>query len=423
MHPVGDPGSIEGLLVAVLIGFLIGIDRERAEVRKGQPLLAGVRTFPLIALVGAVSVFLSDAGGSLLVVATFLAIATISAISYARASRAGSIGATTEIAALVTFLLGALAGAGEILVAGGCGVLVAILLVAKPRLEAFSRALSEEELLAALELAVISGIVLPLLPDRGFGPWGVLNPFDIWLVVVLVSAFSFAGFAAMRVFGAKRGVQLAAVLGALVSSTAVTLSLARRARQDPELARTAAGVTALASSVMCVRIAVFAGAVGSGLLPRLLPVLVAIAGVGSLLGTLQLRTASEPAANPAQSPIRNPFDLRGALIFAGLYALVLLVVRSAQEFLGSPGSYLSAVLSALVDVDAITIAFARAGPGASGWREPAAAVTLAVIVNTLVKLGIVICLGQGRFRTRAALSLSLMAAAGAVAGVLVYLGF
>jgi len=236
-------GSFERLLVALLVGFLIGLDRERAEVRKHHQLFAGIRTFPLIALAGAVPMLVVDIAGSALVVASFLAVAAIAVVSYIRSSAAGGIGATTEVAALATFLLGALAGAGQLVVAGAAGVGVAVLLVAKPRLEAFSRALTAEELSAALELAVISVIVLPLLPNRGYGPWQVLNPFGIWLVVVLVTTLSFAGFVAVRVWGERQGLAIAAGIGAVVSSTAVTIAMATRSRTHKDLA----GVTAAAA--------------------------------------------------------------------------------------------------------------------------------------------------------------------------------
>jgi len=146
------------------------------------------------------------------------------------------------------------------------------LLVAKPRLEAFSRALTEEELTAALELAVISVIILPLLPNRGYGPWQALNPFEIWLIVVLVSGLS-CGVHRDSPFGQQRGMTLTGVAGSLVSSTALTVAMATQARATRELAPTAAAATVLASTIMCVRVAVLAGAVNVAILPRLLPVL------------------------------------------------------------------------------------------------------------------------------------------------------
>ena len=198
-------GAIERLLVALLVGFLIGLDRERAEVRKGHAEFAGVRTFPLIALAGCIPMLVFDRTGPVLLAVAFLAVAAVTVISYHREVQEGRVGATTEVAAIGTFLLGALAGAGEIVLAAAAGVAVSVLLVAKPKLEAFSRALSPEELNAVLELAVISVIVLPLLPNRGYGPWQVLNPRGIWWVVVLVTALSFAGFVAVRLLGERRG--------------------------------------------------------------------------------------------------------------------------------------------------------------------------------------------------------------------------
>jgi len=203
------PGEVLRLLVAILIGFLIGLDRERAEVRKQHQLFAGVRTFALIALAGAVPALMLEHWGAIPLLASFLAVAGVVIVAYARSSAAGSIGSTTEVAALVTFLLGALAGAGQPLLAGGTAIAVAVLLAAKPGLERFSRALTTQEIGAALELGVISCIVLPLLPREGFGPWQVWNPFEIWLVVVVVSALSFAGFIAMRLFGEQRGLLVA----------------------------------------------------------------------------------------------------------------------------------------------------------------------------------------------------------------------
>lgn len=426
-RPCGERGAgiltptiaFERLLVALLVGFLIGLDRERAELRKAHHLFAGVRTFPLIAVSGALPMLAGGALGTWLVVAVFLAVAGVVLISYARTSVGGHVGATTEIAAFVTFLLGVLSGAGEVFVAGGAGIAVAILLAAKPRLQTFSRALSSEEITAVLELAVISCIVLPLLPNRAYGPWQALNPFEIWLMVVLVSAVSFAGFVAMRLFGEDRGLGMTGVIGGVASSTAVTLALADRTRADVTIARPAAAAAALASSVMCVRVAVLAAASGPGILPRLLPVIVAMAlagaGVAWFVGR---RAAAEPAGAAAR--MSNPFSLKAAVTFGLVYAVVLLVVRGASFRYGAAGMFLAAALSSLADVDAVSIAFSRGGPLLDGWRGPAAAVSIALVGNTLVKLGIALAAGRGRFRIYAAGALATVALVGSVAAAGVY---
>ena len=408
--------ALERLLVAMLVGFLVGLDRERAEARKEHALFAGVRTFPVIALAGAIPMLLEDRVGPALLVATFLAIAAVAVVSYVRTSAHGRIGATTEMAALATFLLGALAGAGQLVVAGAAGVALAVLLVGKPRLEAFSNALTTEEIMAALELAVITVIVLPLLPDRGYGPWQVLNPREIWIVVVLVSALSFVGFVAMRVLGPGRGMAITGAVGGLVSSTAITISMAERSHAGA--ARPAAAAAVLASTIMCVRMAALAGAVDPGILPRLLPILTVMAVAGGAAAWLMGRGAAGQTS-PVDGTLTNPFSLKAALTFAALYTLVLLGVRVAEEHLGAGGLYLASALSAIVSVDAPTVALARLGAGPTGWAAPAAAIGVVAVTNTMVKFGIAVAYGAGSFRSRVATALGVMSVLGGLAGLAV----
>ena len=409
------------LAVALLVGLLIGLDRERAEVRKARPEFAGVRTFPLVALAGAIPLLFDGAWAPVLAATAFLGVAMIVAISYYRSS-ADDVGATTEVAAIATFLLGALAGSGQLLVAGSAGVAVAILLVAKPRLEAFSRTLTADELAAALELAVISVIVLPLLPNRGYGPWGVLNPRDLWLVVVLVAGLSFLGFIAVRVVGERRGLAITGAVGGLVSSTAVTVAMADRAKAEGEaVAQPAAAAAVLASTVMAGRIAVLAGVINAGILPRLLPVVVAMIATGLVSAWLITRRRGGEQEVAAGSRIRNPFSLREAFTWAVVYAVILLIARAATEYLGQGGIFAVAAVSAAADVDAVTIAFTQLGARDEMWRTPAAAIALAAVINTLVKLGIAWWRGAGSFRPRVTAALGAMAAAGALAAVVVYL--
>ena len=420
--PVIDllPSDFQRLVVALLVGTLIGLDRERSAERKAHRLFAGVRTFPLIALAGAIPMLVIDSTGPALLIVSFLAVSAVALVAYARTSADGDVGATTEIAAFATFLLGVLAGAGYMHVAGAVGIGVAILLVAKPRIEGFSRALSAEELAATLELAVISVIVLPLLPDQGYGPWQVLNPFDIWSVVVLVSGLSFAGFVAMRMWGERQGLILAGMIGALVSSTAVTMAMAARSRTDAQLERPAASATVLASTVMCVRVAVLAGIVNLGVLPRLLPVVGAMVMVGVLAAWMMSRNGPALTPSTESTSLTNPFSLREALGFGVIYALVLVGAHTAGEYCGVRGAYAAAAFSAVVDVDAVTIAFTQAGPGSDAWRANAAAITLAVVTNTLVKLGIASATGAPGFRRVVATALGVMAIAGACSGFAIH---
>jgi len=408
--------ALKRLLVALLVGLLVGVDRERAEQRKQRKLFAGIRTFPLIAIVGALLALLVPVGGPWPLVCGLAAVAAIALVSYRESVRAGEMGATTEIAALATYALGAMAGVGQAAGAGATGVAVAVLLAMKPRLESFSRAISESELTAALELAVISAIVLPLLPDRGFGPWQVLNPFRIWLVVVMVSAASFAGFIAVRWRGEAAGALWAAGLGGLVSSTATTVAMAGQSRAAPAQAGPLAGAAVLASTVMCLRLGVLLAAVAPTLLPRLGPALGGMVMTG-VLATVVLGRASARQQKPSERrpSVENPFRLRSALLFGLVFTATTLLVRASRELLGTAGTLIAAGLSGLVDVDAPAIALARGARGGDLGHSVGQAVLGIVIAassNNVFKSGIAAVQGAGRFRRDVPLALLAMSAAG-----------
>jgi uncharacterized membrane protein (DUF4010 family) len=419
-HPLTDEvaNQLLRLGVALLAGLLIGLDRERAEQRKARESYAGVRTFPLIALAGCIPMLLIDETGPWLVIVAFIAVAGVSAMAYWRGSAAGDAGATTEIAGVATFLVGALAGSGRLLIAGAVGLTVSALLAAKPKLEAISRAMTTAEVAAVLEFAVISGVVLPLLPDRGYGPWEVLNPREIWLIVVFVTGLSFAGFIAGRLLGEGRGLLVTGLLGGLVSSTAVTVSMAQRSRESNGSSEPAAAAAIMASGVMTLRVLAFVAVINVGALWRLAPACLGMALAAAFCARLAARADHKQKAS--SGPMKNPLGLRQAAIFAAVYAVVLLGVRAAKEYFASGALFVTAALASVADVDAVTIAITRTGPGETGWRVPAAAITLAVVMNTLVKL-VIATRGSPDFRRWTTRSLGAMALVGAVAGVGVYL--
>jgi uncharacterized membrane protein (DUF4010 family) len=300
------------------------------------------------------------------------------------------------------------------------------LLAIKLPMERLSRAMTDEEMLAVLELAVISAIVLPLLPDQGYGPWQVWNPFKIWLVVVLVSAVSFAGFVAVRWKGERAGLYLAAALGALVSSTATTVAMAQRSRETPAQGPRIAAAAILASTVMCGRLLALVAAVRAPLLTHLaIPlgamILVGLAAMFVFHRLGRQRATGAAAAKQGEENKRgfsNPFSLKSAITFGLLFAAILLLVRASEAWLGSRGTLLAALLAGLVDVDAITVALSR-----QAHADALGATTLAIIAacasNNLFKAGTAVFVGKGRFRAAAAGSLLAMAAVGlATAGAL-----
>jgi uncharacterized membrane protein (DUF4010 family) len=331
-----------------------------------------------------------------LVAAGFLGVAALVLVSYTRTSRDGDIGATTEVAALATYAAGVLAGAGALLVAGSIGIGVAVLLASKQRLEAFPRALTREELGAALTLAVIAAVVLPILPDARYGPWGVWNPRMLWLMVVLVCGLSFAAFVAMRLLGTARGLYLSGLLGGLVSSTATTVSFATRSRTAIGDARALAAGAGLASLVMLVRVGLLTGIANPGLLVHLSPFLGMSLAAGAAGVLVLVRWA--PAAEATGPSVTNPFRLTEAIKFAAVYGLVLFVVAAAGRYLGAWGVVAAAVLAGLTDVDAITLTLAGGEGGGLPPAGVAGAIALAALSNTVAKAVYAAWLGAPAFR-------------------------
>jgi uncharacterized membrane protein (DUF4010 family) len=409
---VAHPGeALLRLLVAGLIGGLIGVERERAAHESGEEMFAGVRTFPLFALLGASLTVVTGEMGSA-VVAGFLAVAALAVAAYWRTSSIKRAGMTTEVAALATYWIGAIAGAGALVLAAAIGITIAVLLAAKERLESLPRTMSREELRATLTLAVLAAVILPLLPDQNYGPWGVWNPRGLWIVIVLVCGLSFAAFLAVRFWGERRGVYVTGVLGGLASSTAVTVSLASQSRSAPNGAALAVGA-GLASTVMLVRVAVLVAVAGPVVLPRLGPFLGA-AAVGGILAIAFLARRS-PSDATKGATLTNPFQLREAIRFGVIFALVLLVVEAARHYLGSWGIVAASFLAGFVDVDAITLSLS----GMSGRGMPveiaAGGIAVAVLANTAAKMGYSAWRGSPGYRKGVALILGATLAAGLIA--------
>ncbi len=297
-------------------------------------------------------------------------------------------GTTTVVAACVTFLLGALAGIGEPGLAGALGIAVTALLYFKPEIEGLSTALKRSEQVSILQFLVASFIVLPILPDEAYGPYAVLNPRNIWLMVVLISGIGVASFVALRVAGPKRGTFVAGILGGLVSSTATSLVYAKRTAEAPEAREVAAAVLPVANLVPLVRISVIALVVAPAILPYLLPPAIAALAAGAAATGLSLwRTHGHGTQMPES---RNPAELGVALPFGAFYAFVLFASAWLSDLAGSHGVYATAAASGMVDVDAITLSSLnlfgamRLAPG-----EAVAAIAIAYGVNILFKLAIV----------------------------------
>ncbi|NBC22123.1 MAG: DUF4010 domain-containing protein [Gammaproteobacteria bacterium] len=398
------------MLVAALVGFLIGLERERKRERAAS-LFAGVRTFTLISLFGALCALLVDPIGVWPLATGFVALSILIALGYWRESRGDKIGGTTEVAALVAFLLGVLAGQGEQVGALAGAVIVTGVLSLRRELHGLAGGLTQEDLLAVVRFAAVSLIVLPLVPNESMGPWGVWNPRTIWLMVVLISGVSFVGYVAMKIAGARRGIHVSGLLGGLASSTAATVSFAERGRDTPELGSTLAVGTLAATAVAAPRLLVLLGVVGPGLIPYAAVPLGAMFVAASVTGTLIATRRPEDATAVRVS---NPFELRPALQFGLLFAAVLLVLRAARETLGDPGVLLASALAGVTQLDAITLSLAEQAGGGLDPVLAGRALALAVAANSLFKGILAMAVGGGRYG-RLVLPSLLLSGAAAVA--------
>ena len=401
--------------LAFVIGILVGLQREYAYQQADRELFAGARTLALIALAGCAAALLADLTGmAWIFIAAFAAIGSLIAISYFVTASKGDIGLTSEIAAIIVFLIGALCYWGSLEIAAALGVGTAVLLSLKVSMRRFVGRISEQDVLATLKFAIITAIVLPLLPNRTFGlaPLDVLNPQNIWLMVVFISAISFVGYVLIKLVGSRRGVGLTGLLGGLVSSTAVTLSFTQQSRKHDSLAKPFALAITVAWTMMFARVLVEAAVLNAEMLSALW---IPIGGAGAvgLLYCGYLLFFSTGKAEGEDVELKAPFELGPALRFAIAYALILVISRGAQMLLGDAGVYASAALSGIADVDAITLSMARmTSAGTVEIGIASKAVVLAAMVNTAVKGGIVFALGAVSLRKSILPALVLILAVG-----------
>jgi len=418
MPPVVDLEAVWNFATALLIGALLGIERERHKREHDEQTIGGLRTFILFALIGALGGWLTLALDSpwILAAALLASLAPVLA-GYVLSARTqpDALGLTTELAAVAACLLGAMTTLGYRGLAVGLGVAVAAVLAYKQPLHGMVQRLDREDVYAGLRLLIATFIVLPLLPDQPIDPWGALRPRSLWMLVLLISSLSLVGYVATRLLGANRGIPLTGLTGGLVSSTAVTLALARQSR-DPAYAAAAPALASgilLAWAVMFARIVVEVAVVNASLLGELLPPFVAMAVVAAGVAAY-LRGHGSGDDRIAGVPLKNPFSLTAAMRFAAFFAAVLLVVRLVQVYASGHGVYLVAALAGTTDVDAITLSMAQyARSGNSGIAVQA--ITVAALTNTVVKTGMVLALGASHLRRQVAIAAALILATGAVA--------
>jgi len=403
------PENFLYLGLAFGLGLLVGLQREWAASR-----LAGIRTFPLITAFGALcAVFFQHDAGPWVIAAGLATLASVFWMgNRAKISRGeADPGVTTEVAGLVMFLVGALVMAGHAALGVVTAGVVATLLQFKQPLHALVKRIGEDDLRALVRLVIIGMVILPVLPDRAYGPYEVLNPFRIWLMVVLIVGISMAAYVASRLLGQRVGTLLSGILGGLISSTATAVSYARRSTARADDAKLAALVIMIASTVVFARVLIEISIVAPEILRDVGPPLVAMMALMAIVSaTAFMRSSSSPAGPATEAP---PSELRAAVIFGLLYAGVLLAVAATKQHLGPTALYIVAALSGLTDMDAITLSTAQLVKSGTletttGWRL----ILLGGMTNLVFKAGAVALLGTPRLFVRIAVMFGISLAGG-----------
>ncbi len=399
---------------ALGLGVLLGLERERSKPETGG--FAGVRTFALISLAGGVAAHFDRAHGQpWLALGVFAAIAGLVLRSYSVTAWRGDLGSTTEISALLAFLLGWLCVRGEVPLAAGLAVASGAVLALKEWLHRLAQRIEPADVEATLKFAIVTLIVLPIVPDQDFGPppLDVINPHRIWLMVVLISGLNFASYLLVKIVGTEHGIGLTGLLGGLVSSTAVTLGFSQRSRQHPGQSPALALGILIAWTVMFLRVPILIALVAPALAAELALGMAVLAAPG-----LAFCAASWRRQRPAKASVsagQNPFELGQAIRFGAIFGVVTFASKAAEVYLGDSGLYLAGALAGLTDVDAIALSMANLA-SADGASLPVAArtVVIAVVANTLLKGGLAAFLGAPELRRVLLPATAAILAAGAV---------
>ena len=405
--------SLPAFAISLAIGLLVGLERERNPSNR-----AGLRTFALVTLLGTLLALLSEQSGSWLLVAGLLLVGAMIIGAYRNKKPEEDSGATTQAALILCFGLGAVVWYGYATLAIMLAITTTILLHFKPELQNVTRSLSRNDIQSMLQFAVLSFIILPILPDHDFGPYETLNPSQTWWMVVLISGVSLAGYVALRVVGQRFGAPLLGFFGGMASSTATTLIYARHGR-DVRMLNLSVVVITIANLVVLVRLGVVSGTVAPQVLPQLLPVLISgllFGGTAALYLWHKMSAGSEALPMPE---IRNPTEIKTAVSFGLLYAVVLLAAAWLSDVAGNRGLYLLAFASGLTDVDAISLSSLRLfHQGKLVADQAVTAISIAYCSNLLFKFGMLAFIGGRQLAQKALLGMGAVGV-GVLVGLLV----
>ncbi|MEK7528690.1 MAG: MgtC/SapB family protein [Patescibacteria group bacterium] len=427
-----DSGLIQQLLTALLLGILIGLERERSErgndmnngkhiepAAHGKHAFAGIRTFALMSLLGAVSVLVSRDAPVVFWIVTAGFFVFITGVYVTNSLTSKSVGATTEVAALFAYFIGVLSANERFLTATVIALLVLMILHFKAPLHTLAEKVSTEEIRSTLKFMIIAFVILPLLPHEGYGPYEVLNPYLIWLMVVFISGISFISYIAIKLIGQRKGIGLTGFLGGFISSTALTLSFSQQSKENKNVVNPYVFAVVIASSAMFFRVLLEVSVIHPDLLGSLLIPMLAmgVTGVLSAVYIFSKKDEQKGTNKIAESAmeLKSPFRLTPALTFGLLFAAILLITRYAEDFFGSQGVYITSFISGILDVDPITVSMANLSKSGSVTNAVAAtAITIAAMTNTVAKGSLFFFLGNKKVAKRIAAVFAIMLASGII---------
>ncbi|MDO6706592.1 MgtC/SapB family protein [Photobacterium sp. 1_MG-2023] len=373
--------------IALLLGAVIGLQRGWVtRNRKEGERVAGIRTFSLVGLLGGLTGVLADIYSELIFGFALVSLSVVITVAYLTSQqRTHDVGITSLIGLLLTFVLGCLAVSGQPVIAVAAAVVTAIILDMKEELHAAMTKVQEYELEAALRLLLISAVLLPLLPDKGFGPWEAVNPFELWLLVVLIATISFIGHVAIRIGGARNGILFTSLFAGLSASTALTLQFSNLSKQEEALSPLLGSGILISCGTMFPRIIFLASVLNPSLAVLIaIPMLVMMACFYLPAIWLWLRNPLEDYESPQVK--RNPLGLASALMFGFILLIIMLLSHALQTWFGDTGTYVLSALSGLTDVDAITLALGHQSQVQMSLQTAGFGIVIAACVNSLVKM-------------------------------------
>ncbi|WP_226420964.1 MgtC/SapB family protein [Vibrio sp. E14] len=394
---------IWNLLIALLLGAIVGTQRGwvmRNSVEGSR--VAGIRTFSLVGLLGGLVGILANIYTPLLIGFAFIALVILTCIAFViQQKKSGDVSITGVVSIMVVFVLGNLAVSGEAVLAAAAAVITAVVLDNKRELHQALQKLQEYELDAALRLLLISIVMLPLLPNQSYGPWNALNPYEIWWMVVLIASISFVGYFAIKIGGAKRGILFTSVFAGLSSSTALTLQFSHLSREQASISPLLASGILLSCGTMFPRLLIVLSVINPQLVKLLWPIVMAMM-VALYIPAWWIWRRSEVEQIEQSNKQTNPLALQSALFFGLVLAVIMLLAHALSDWFGNAGVLLLSALSGITDVDAISLTLGRQSTQTLSVTTAALGILIAASVNTIVKMGMVIAIGDKKLWRRIA---------------------